>query len=96
MRPRDWFLVGLRLIGVWIFYHAVGDVLTAGVWALDLGPQESLGKYQDTHSGLQYNLWFAAGYGALALYFVFGAEGLTKWIFDEYPPDSDAVEDDAG
>ena len=94
MRPRDWFLVGLRLLGAWIFYLAVRSSLAAATYVMDLMPEYSIDHFDNAHSGAMYNLWYALGYGTLGLYFIFGAEGLTKWIFDEYPRDEDTDADD--
>lgn len=95
MRPRDWFLVGLRLMGAWIFYHAVSASLSAAAYVMNLAARLSMDRFDDAHAGAMYNLWYALGYGTLGLYFIFGAEGLTKWIFDEYPREEDTDPDDS-
>ena len=29
MKPRDWFVVGLRLLGVWMFLSSIGEAVSA-------------------------------------------------------------------
>jgi len=84
MRPRDWFSVGVRLFGVYVFFRGFGDLLSSTAYALKLIPQStSIRELNETPRAEIYYLWFAAGYFAFAIYCVFGAEHLTKWAFKE-------------
>src|SRR4051794_21364064 len=90
MRPRDWFCVGVRLLGVWLFARGVTDLLTAGTYILGIAPKALSDRHQDLHTGVMYNLWYAAGGLAFAIYLLFGAEHLTRWAFQEpLPPSAD-------
>ncbi|MGD9636673.1 MAG: hypothetical protein AB7G28_24945 [Pirellulales bacterium] len=83
MRPRDWFAVGVRLMGVWIFYERGFSYLLAfGADRLRLN-QSPLAGDIDTSGNEQYYIWYALGCTALAAYLVFGAEHLTRWAFRE-------------
>ena len=86
MRPRDWFSLGVRLIGVGVLYHGVGDVLHLGSTVLGLSPESTLKQWNDSHTMVMYDLWFAAGYLAFAVYLIFGAEHLTRKAFNEPSP----------
>jgi hypothetical protein len=95
MRPRDWFSVGVRLLGVWFSTRGVTDLLTAGTYVLGLAPKALTDRHDDLRTGVTYNLWYAAGTLALAIYLVFGAEHLTRWAFQEptLPIDDDGSGD---
>jgi hypothetical protein len=83
MRPRDWFSVGVRLFGLYVFFRGFTDLLLGVGYALKLLPQSNFRDLTDTPRAETYYLWYAAGYLALAIYFIFGAEHLTKWAFKE-------------
>ena len=95
MQPRDWFSVGVRLLGVWFSTRGVTDLLTAGTCLLGIVPKALVDKYEDLHAGVMYNLWYAAGVLAFAIYLIFGAEHLTRWAFQEpmQPNDDDGSGD---
>jgi hypothetical protein len=90
MRSRDWFALVARLLGLWTLYHAVGDLLHLGSGVLGLSPASTLKEWNDAHSMQMYDLWFAAGYLALAIYLLFGAEHLTRLVYGEPSPQSDS------
>jgi hypothetical protein len=99
MRSRDWFLVSVRALGLWVFYSGVLDLMYCGSVLLGLGPSQLVEKdyLGSTEKAFTTYLWFAAVRLALAGYFLFGAEGLTKWVFKEYPRESTSHEgDDTG
>jgi hypothetical protein len=97
MRPRDWFLVGIRLLGAWVFYRGVNEFTNFLSVVLDVVPQNYLDRDFGGSSwrATKNYLLYAAAYIAIALFFVFGGEGITKWVFDEYPRESDEEEDEA-
>lgn len=83
MRPRDWFSVGVRLLGVWIFFERGFSYLLAfGAERLRLDKSPLVGGI-DTEANEQYYFWYALGCTAFALYLVFGAEHLTRLAFRE-------------
>jgi hypothetical protein len=86
MRPREWFSLGVRLLGVWVLYRGFGDLLHLGTSVLGLRPASIAKEWDDLHSAQMYDLWFAAGYLAFAIYLLFGAEHLTRWVFGESTP----------
>lgn len=86
MRPRDWFSVGIRLFGVWVLYRGFTHLLGVGTFVFGLAPKVFARDFDDAHTGLMYDLWFAAGFFALAIYFMFAAEHLTRWVFNEPEP----------
>ena len=84
MRPRDWFLVGIRLLGAWVFYRSFAYFLAFGAARLDLRYSSSVAAELDASRGTElYYLWYALGYCALAAFFIFGAERITKIVFNE-------------
>jgi hypothetical protein len=89
MRLRDWFSVGVRLLGVWFSARGVFDLLTAGTYILGIAPNSLVERHDDLHTGAMYNLWYAAGTLAFALYLLFGADHLTRWVYDEIPLPND-------
>jgi hypothetical protein len=95
MRSRDWFSLGVRLLGVWVLYRAVGDLLVLGSSVLGLSPESSLKQWNDTHTMHMYNMWYAVGYLAFAIYLMLGAEHLTRWVYSEPSPQRDSVDDGA-
>jgi len=83
MRPRDWFSVGVRLLGVWIFYdRGFSYFLTFGAERLRLDKSPLAGGL-DTTGNEQYYFWYALGCTAFASYLIFGAEHLTRLAFRE-------------
>jgi hypothetical protein len=82
MRPRDWFLVGVRLIGVWALFRAF-EILwpILGVW-LQLTSISGPGFRAMNGLGI-YSAWQVGGYVATAALFLFGAEWLTRIVFPE-------------
>jgi hypothetical protein len=84
MGPRDWFSVGVRLLGVYVFYRAVAQWLglfaemfaqvTRSELSRDLGNSESRNGYV---------VVFGVGYLILSYFFIFGAERLTRLAFNE-------------
>ncbi len=95
MRPRDWFSVGLRLFGVWLFYRSLGDVLAAASWFLGLAPRYIAKDFDDVGKGMLFNLMYAISYFAMASYLVFGSEHLTRWAFGEPSPEESLDEETA-
>ena len=86
MQPRDWFCLGVRLLGVWVLYRGVQDLLHVGASVLGLIPASVAKQFDDEHTTLMYDLWFAAGFLAFAIYLIFGAEHLTRWACKEPMP----------
>src|SRR4051794_36855433 len=91
MRPRDWFLVAVRVLGLWVFYCGFVDLIYFGAILLGLGPHSLVEKEYvgSAEKASMTYLWYGAGRFALALYFLFRAEGLTKWVFGERPRDDE-------
>jgi hypothetical protein len=83
MSSRDWFSLGARLLGLWALYHGVGDLIHLGSSVLGLSPESTLKQWNDAHTMHMYELWYAAGYLAFAIYLLLGAEHLTKWVYSE-------------
>ena len=84
MRPRDWFSVGVRLLGVYAFYHSVGQ------WLVIIGDRVNSFAKSDLSKEFDKSLLpitpylvFAIGYLVLSYVLVFGAERLTRWAFNE-------------
>jgi hypothetical protein len=97
MRPRDWFSVGIRLLGAWVFYNGFVDLIYVGALLLGVAPHYIVDKdYGSLEKASIGYLWYAAGRFALAIYFVFFTEHLARWVFDtpnpDAPDDSDYVQ----
>ena len=97
MRPRDWFLVGIRIFGAWPIYRGVIETTNFLTVLLGVMPDD----YRDqvfggsTERAATNYLLYAVANFVIGLYFVFGGESLTKWVFGEYPPESDDEEEGA-
>jgi hypothetical protein len=86
MQPRDWFSVGVRLFGLWVFYKGLNDLLGAVSWLFGMAPEYVTSNFDIVGKGVAFSLMYAASYFAVAAYFVFGAEHLTRCVFSEPPP----------
>lgn len=98
MRPRDWFAVGVRLLGVYVFYRSVGQWL--GLLAdrfYEASRSELARDVGNAEARTGYTLVYAVGYLALSYVLVFGAERLTRWAFGEsFDSDNGQSNKDAG
>ncbi len=83
MRSRDWFSVGLRLLGAWLYYRALQDLMYSASWLFGINPGMRGADSADVSHSMLYNLMYAVGSFALGNYFLFGAEGLTRRSFNE-------------
>jgi hypothetical protein len=91
MRSRDWFALGVRLLGVWVLYRAVGDILHLGAAVLGLSAASVAREFDSTHTRIIYELWYVAGFLAFAFYLLLGAEHLTRAVYDNSPPNEDTL-----
>jgi hypothetical protein len=90
MKPRDWFVVGVRLLGAWWFVEGVHYALSFLDVRLGLSP---LRDYAGQVAGVPHAyLLYAAGYWAVAVYALFGTEHLARWCFQEGKPTGNAAE----
>lgn len=85
MRPRDWFAVGVRLLGVWAFVRAFEYVVALGAIRLSIVPPSQIGPF-DAPSQLFYYLCYATADLALAAFLILGAEQITRLVFREPKP----------
>ena len=87
MLPRDWFSVGLRLFGVYVFYRGVSYLLATLADKLDLLSKSQISRdleiYQ-AHNG--YYLMMSVGFMGLGFLLIYGAERITRWAFNEPSP----------
>ena len=87
MRPRDWFLVAVKVLGVYIFWR--GSSYLVGFLQILFGLIPSLIIDKDyggsSEKAASYYLIYAAADIAVAAYCLFGTEGLTAWVFGERP-----------
>jgi hypothetical protein len=85
--PRDWFSVGLRLFGVYVFYRGVSYLLATLADKLELLSRTQISRdlemYQ-AHNG--YYLMMAIGFMGFGFLLIYGAEGVTRWKFNESSP----------
>jgi hypothetical protein len=86
MPARDWFALGVRLLGLWVLYRAVDDLLHLGSATLGINPESVTKQWDSAHTAIMYEVWFAAGFLALALYLLLGAEHFTRWVYSEPSP----------
>jgi hypothetical protein len=97
MRPRDWFLVGIRLLGVYVVYRGV--VEAANLLSVLFGAMPQYYLERDfggsSWAATKNYLLYAIVDFALGLYFVYGGEEITKRVFDEYPRDEEEEKPDA-
>jgi hypothetical protein len=88
MRPRDWFSVGIRLLGAWLYYQALDYFMFCLGWYLEITQSSRLGP-EDEIKSITYNFMHGAAVFALGTYFLFRAENLTRWAFKEPQVDAD-------
>jgi hypothetical protein len=84
MLPRDWFSVGLRLFGVYVFYRGVTYLLATVADKFDLISRSQISRDLETyqaHDG--YYLMMSLGLMGFALVLIYGAERITRWAFSE-------------
>ena len=87
MSPRDWFSVGVRLLGVWIIYDGFVYLLAVLSEGVSRMSQSEVSRSLATESKPPIDYAFYAA-GALGFGFVLisGAERLTRWAFNEPSP----------
>jgi hypothetical protein len=90
MRPRDWFSVGVRLLGVWIIYDGFVYLLAVLSEGVSHFSRSGASRSLTTESTPSIDYTFYA-VGALGFGFVLisGAERLTRWAFNEPSPAED-------
>ncbi len=95
MRPRDWFAVGLRLLGAYVFYRSITQWLSLLADSISQVPRSELAKeFEASTFRTGYIVVFAVGYLVLSYVFVFGAERITQLAFNERAAsDADLDED---
>lgn len=93
MNARDWFGVGVRLLGVWCFIQAVQNLLYFFDVKSGLSPLRDLAGQID-HLGSPFSyLVYAVGYLVLTAYFLFGSEHLADWCYRKQRQPSETVRD---
>jgi hypothetical protein len=94
MRPRDWFLVGLRLFSIWVFYNGFGYFIGYFAERIDMWlPQNLTQQLSQPSSRSRYYLAFSVGEFAFAFLLLAYDEKLTRWLFDD-PADENAADVD--
>ncbi len=94
MPSRDWFALGVRLMGLWALYYAFANFLHLGTAVLGISPDITTKEFNgDAHIQQMYNLWYVAGYLGFTIYLLLGAERLTRWVYSEPSPQSDSDSD---
>src|SRR5689334_4780052 len=85
MRPQDWFLVAVKVLGAYIFWCAA--VRVGGFLQVLLGLMPSYLVDKDyggsSEKAASLHLLYAATDLAVAAYFLLGTKGLTAWVFGE-------------
>jgi hypothetical protein len=82
MSPRDWFGFGVRFAGLWCACKSAFDFMgyldvRLGFSKMRVSPLDGYESSPDSY------LVYAAGYGALALYFLRATEHLTRLTFHD-------------
>ena len=90
MRPRDWFGVGIRLLGAWWFVQGANLAIAFLYYRLGLDDSPFTGSRSESDASPHGYLLYAAGYWAPACYALFGAEHLTRWVYHENEPETAA------
>jgi len=81
MRPRMWFGVALRAMGVWWLGYAVVEILTM-IFKLDGVPISATVPWQA-------NLMYAAANALVGLVMFLGADGIARFAYRETPPEDE-------
>jgi hypothetical protein len=91
MRPRDWFLVGLRLIGVWVFYKGFTQLLGYGALMMNMGARiPGMPQYGPAQVYGEYYLLTVFGDLGFGLFLVFGCKRLAWRLFPDEWQQGDA------
>jgi cyanate permease len=76
MTARDWFMLGSRLLGLWVFYQGFGYLIAYVLYAI--------GYRSDANSDMSKSyLIHACAEIALAYYLLLGTRHLTKLVYGE-------------
>jgi hypothetical protein len=81
MLPRDYFAVGVRLMGLWECLRGVEYAMTVIALRLQISPS-TLGPFEQRAELLNY-LFYATSNIAIGVCLLVGAEQLTAWVFRE-------------
>jgi hypothetical protein len=81
MRARDWFGVGIRLLGVYVIYDAFNFLV--GFFARRMVESEIARELGGSKSAPAYYLVYAVCLAASGFILIWGAERLTRWAFNE-------------
>jgi hypothetical protein len=90
MSARDWFSVGVRLLGVWVIYDGfvyLLAVLSEGVSHFSRS-EVSRSLTAESQPPIDY-AFYAVGALAFGFVLISGAERLTRWAFNEPSPAED-------
>jgi hypothetical protein len=84
MRPRDWFSVGVRLLGLWAIFDGSTYLLRFLAMSLAQASRSDIARQldQDLYAPAYY-ISFGAGAIAIGFILLSSAERLTKWAFKE-------------
>jgi hypothetical protein len=96
MRPRDWFSVGARLLGLWAIFDGSTYLLRFLAISLAEASRTKISRQldQDLYAPAYY-ISFGAGAIAIGFILLSGAERLTKWTFKE-SAENDNLADNPG
>jgi hypothetical protein len=82
MTPRDWFVLAVRLLGLYFLYHAIASLLGIIPAILaTIGLAHAVGTAISFAWVVQVMLYILA-----ALYFLRGAPGIVRFAYSESPP----------
>ena len=85
MTSRDWFMVGARLLGLWILYQSVSYLSTYIDFELISG------RGDDRHRTVNY-LFYSMVDALLGFYLLFGTNHLARLVHNEPKPSDPELE----
>jgi hypothetical protein len=90
MRPRDWFAVGVRLVGLWLILH--GCILALSLLSSHLTDARSSIERDFAHASARMTgeLIYIFGHWMIGGVVIYGAERVATWAY----PEPRAIEDD--
>ncbi len=90
MGPRDWFLVGARLFGLYVIYRG-SEYFLFFLLNTAWSTSDALAAQYEQKSGLLMAAW----YFALGFALLLGAESITRRVFNEQSPEPRSDDDAA-
>jgi len=92
MKSQDWFGLGVRFVGLWCVLQSIQHALLFLDLRLGFSQMRGASYTTSEYSNPIGHVMYVAGYGAMAVYFLLGADHLTGMTYGR--PDWKEIEAD--